>query len=168
MGMVFTDDVTDHTGRFFIRLVPVVTQFAHGEQYAPVYGLKPVTHIRQGTPHDDTHGVVQIGLLELIFNIYRENLFGNFSHGNPVVLLLTANRSRSASIPVLWTRIPMIKALPEREEIHLPMERHLRNSESCYSLKRCFTSKTREPIGRQPSGQLNRSANTTRHVLKEG
>src|SRR5690606_32841395 len=34
--VVFTDHVTDHTGGFLVRLVPVVAQLAHGEQYATV------------------------------------------------------------------------------------------------------------------------------------
>src|SRR5690606_39834066 len=31
--VVFTDHVPDHTGGFLVRLVPVVAQLAHGEQY---------------------------------------------------------------------------------------------------------------------------------------
>ena len=39
MRMVFADDVTDDAGRLFVRLVVVVTELAHGEKYAPVYGF---------------------------------------------------------------------------------------------------------------------------------
>ena len=31
VGVVFTDDITYHTGGFFIGLVPVIIQFVHGE-----------------------------------------------------------------------------------------------------------------------------------------
>ena len=74
--MVFTDNITDHTGRFFVRLVPVVAQFGHGEQHPPVHRLEAIPNVRQGPPHDDAHGVIEVRLLQLVFNVYRQDLFG--------------------------------------------------------------------------------------------
>jgi len=81
--VILTDHVTDHTGGFLVRLVPVVTQFAHGEQHAPMHGLQAVARIRQGTPDDHTHRVVEIGLFQLVFDIDREDFFGQFTHEKP-------------------------------------------------------------------------------------
>ena len=39
VGVVLTDHVADDTGRLFIRTVPVVVEFVHGEQNAAVHGL---------------------------------------------------------------------------------------------------------------------------------
>ena len=36
--------------------------------------------IRQGSPDDDAHRVVEIGLLHLLFEAYRQNLTCNFNH----------------------------------------------------------------------------------------
>ncbi len=43
--VIFTDDVTDHTGGFLIGFVPVVTQFAHRVEHAAVDRLQAVTNI---------------------------------------------------------------------------------------------------------------------------
>jgi hypothetical protein len=71
VGVILTDDVTDHTGGFLVRLVPVVTQFAHREQYTPVHGLQAITRIGQCTTDDYAHCVVEVGLLQLVFDIDR-------------------------------------------------------------------------------------------------
>ena len=76
MGVILTDDVTHHTGGFLVGLVPVVVEFGHGEQYAAMHRLEAVTHVWKCPPHDDAHGVIEIGLFELVFNIYRQDLFG--------------------------------------------------------------------------------------------
>ncbi|MNZ23668.1 hypothetical protein D3C78_407870 [compost metagenome] len=81
--VVLTDDVTDHTGGFLVRLVPVVAQLAHGEQHAPVHRLQAVARIRQGTPDDHAHRVVEVRLFQLVFDIDRENFFGQFAHEKP-------------------------------------------------------------------------------------
>ena len=39
VGVVLTDHVTDDTGRLFVRAVPIVVEFVHGEQNATVHGL---------------------------------------------------------------------------------------------------------------------------------
>ena len=84
MRVVFTDHVTDHTGGFLVRLVPVVAEFAHGEQYAAVYRFQAIARVRQRTANDHAHGVIKVGLLELVFDIDREDFFGQFAHGSLV------------------------------------------------------------------------------------
>ena len=78
--VVFTDHVTDHTGGLLVGLVPVVAQFAHGIQHAAVHRLQAITRIRQRTPDDHAHGVVEVGLFQLVFDIDREDFFGQFAH----------------------------------------------------------------------------------------
>jgi len=83
VGVVLTDDVTHHTGGFLVRLVPVVAQLAHGVEHAPVHRLEAVAHIRQGPANDDAHRVVEIRLPQFVFDIDREDFFGQFTHEKP-------------------------------------------------------------------------------------
>ena len=76
MGVVFTDHVADHAGRLLVGLVPVVVELVHGEQHAPVHRLQAVAHVRQRPPHDDAHGVVEVGLLQLVLDIDGKDFFG--------------------------------------------------------------------------------------------
>jgi hypothetical protein len=69
VGVVLADDVADDAGGLLVGLVPVVAEFAHGVQHAPVHRLEAVADIRQGAAHDDAHGVVQVGLTHLVFEI---------------------------------------------------------------------------------------------------
>ena len=61
VGVVLTDDVTDHTGRLLVGLVVVVAHVVHGVEAAPVHRLEAVAHVRQGAADDDRHGVVHVG-----------------------------------------------------------------------------------------------------------
>src|ERR1700709_1611277 len=45
--MILTDHIADDTRRFLVSLVPVVAEFAHGEQHATMYGFQTITHTRQ-------------------------------------------------------------------------------------------------------------------------
>jgi hypothetical protein len=74
--VIFTDDVADDTGRLLVGLVPVVAELVHGEKHAPVHGLEAVADVRQGASDNDAHGVVHVGLLELVFDTYREDFLG--------------------------------------------------------------------------------------------
>jgi hypothetical protein len=67
--MVLADDVPDDAGRFLVGLVPAVPHLVHGEQGPPVDRLEAVPDVRNGTPDDDAHGVVHVGLLHLVFDI---------------------------------------------------------------------------------------------------
>jgi len=78
--MVLTDYITHHPGGFFVGFVPVVFQFAHGEQNTAVNRFETIAHIGQGAPDDHAHGIVKIGLLQFVFNIDGLNLFGELNH----------------------------------------------------------------------------------------
>src|SRR5699024_1142798 len=81
--MIFADDIADHAGRFLVRLVPVVAQFAHGVEHTPVHRLETVAHIRQRPADDDAHGIVEIRLAHLFFEVDRKNLFCDVGHRYP-------------------------------------------------------------------------------------
>ena len=83
MGVVFTDYVTDHTGRLLVGLVPVVVQLVHGEQHPAVHRLEAVAHVRQCPSHDHAHGVIQVRLLEFVFDVDRGNFSGEIRHSDP-------------------------------------------------------------------------------------
>jgi len=80
VGVVFTDDIADNPGRLFVGLVPVVVQLIHREQYPPVHRLEAVPNIRQCPADDDAHGVIEIGLLQFVLNVYGNNFFRYFTH----------------------------------------------------------------------------------------
>ncbi len=67
MGVILTDDVTDDTRGFLIRLVVVVGEDIHREQHPAMHRLQAVPHIGQRPADDDTHCVSQIGLTHLSF-----------------------------------------------------------------------------------------------------
>jgi len=60
MGMIFTDNVTNDAGRFFVRPVVGVAEFVHGKENPAMYGFKTVAYIRNRPTHNDTQGVFQI------------------------------------------------------------------------------------------------------------
>ena len=45
MGMVFTNHVTDDTRRLLIWLIPVIFQFTHGIQNAPVNRFQAISNV---------------------------------------------------------------------------------------------------------------------------
>ena len=61
MGVVFTNDISDNAGGFFIGPVVIVPKLMHGIKDAPVNGLKPVPNIWKGPSDDYAHGVIEIG-----------------------------------------------------------------------------------------------------------
>ena len=85
--VVFTDHVADHTGRLQVGLVPVVAQLAHGEQHPAVHRLEAVACVRQRSADDDAHGVIEVGLFQLVFDVDREDFFGQFAHGSLIPLV---------------------------------------------------------------------------------
>jgi hypothetical protein len=68
MGMVFTYNVTNHAGGFFIGFVVVIAQVPHGEQNPPVNGLQSVTNVGKGSSDDHTHGVIKIRPFDFFFD----------------------------------------------------------------------------------------------------
>ena len=78
--MVFADHIADHAGRFLVRAVPVVAELAHGVEHAPVNGFQPVPNVGKRPPHDDAHGVIQIGFTHLVLEIYGQNFACDLGH----------------------------------------------------------------------------------------
>ena len=76
--VIFTHHVTDDTGRFFVRFVPVNTLLTHCVNHTTMDGLQPVSHIGQCAANDYAHGVIKIRLAHLFFEIGR---YGFFSEG---------------------------------------------------------------------------------------
>ncbi len=81
--VVFTDDVAHHAGGFLVRLVPVVAELVHGKKHAPMHGFQAVAHIGQRPAHDHAHGVIQIGLTHLVFEIDVQDFFRCLDHALP-------------------------------------------------------------------------------------
>jgi hypothetical protein len=81
VGVVLTDDVADDAGGLLVGLVPVVAELVHREQHAAVHRLEAVAHVRQRAPDDDAHGVVEIRLAHLVFEIDGQNFFREIWHG---------------------------------------------------------------------------------------
>jgi hypothetical protein len=79
--MVFADDVADDARGFLVGLVVVVSELAHGMQDAAVNRLESVAHIGQRAADDDTHGVVEVRLAHLVFEIHGKNFARDFVHG---------------------------------------------------------------------------------------
>ena len=63
MGVIFTHGITYNTGTFSVWSVITDTQFIHIIQGSSLYRLQSVTHIRQGSGDNNTHGIIYIGFL---------------------------------------------------------------------------------------------------------
>jgi hypothetical protein len=48
-----------------------------------VHGLQAIARIRQCPPDNYAHRVVEVGLFQLVFDIDREDFFGQFAHEKP-------------------------------------------------------------------------------------
>ena len=73
MGVVFTEHLTDDARAFLIRLCRYVIDIHHTIQDTAMYWLKAVTHIREGTCHDDRHRVVDVRGLHLLLDVDFQN-----------------------------------------------------------------------------------------------
>ena len=78
--MVFTNYVADDAGRLLVGAVPVVVEFVHGEQHAPVHRLEAVPGIGQGAPDDHAHGVVEVASAHFLFKTDGQGFFGELGH----------------------------------------------------------------------------------------
>ena len=92
VGMVFTDDITDHARRFLVRLVPVVAELPHRVEDAPVDGFQAVPRVRQRPAHDYAHRVIHVRLAHLVFDIDRRDFLGELNHQ----ILFTAGLTSAA------------------------------------------------------------------------
>ncbi len=78
--MILTDHITHNSSRLHIGSVVNVVKFAHGKQYPPVNGFETVSNIGQRTTDDNAHSIVQVGLLQLIFDVYRSYIVIEIRH----------------------------------------------------------------------------------------
>ena len=78
--VVLADHVADDARRLLVGLVVLIAQFAHGEQNAPVHGLEAIAHIGKGPPDDDAHGVIEVRLPHLVFEIHGQDFACDFRH----------------------------------------------------------------------------------------
>jgi hypothetical protein len=58
-----------------------------------MHRLEAVAHVRQGTSHDHAHGVIQVGLFHLVFEIDWQDFFGEFVHSAGSNLSLSSRGS---------------------------------------------------------------------------
>jgi len=52
----------------------------HRVQHAPMHRLQAIAHIRQRSPDDHAHGVIEVGTAHLVFKADREGFFGELIH----------------------------------------------------------------------------------------
>ena len=74
MGVIFTHGVTYDTGTFSVWSVITDTQFIHIIQGSSLYRLQSVTHIRQGSGDNNTHGIIYIGFLHDLRIVGRNHI----------------------------------------------------------------------------------------------
>ena len=72
--MVVTQHVTYRGGGFAEGLVVGERVLEHTEQHSSVYRLHTVSHVGQGSAHDHTHGIVDVGALDLLFDLNMLNV----------------------------------------------------------------------------------------------
>ena len=63
MRVIFTHGITYDTGTFSVWPIITDSQFIHIIQCSSLYRFQSVTHIRQGSGDNNTHGVIDIGFL---------------------------------------------------------------------------------------------------------
>ena len=69
--MVFAHDVTNDTGALVPAAIGTVPTVVHGVDDATVHWFEAVSHVGEGSPDDDTHRVVEVGVLDLVTNLDR-------------------------------------------------------------------------------------------------
>ena len=79
--VVLTHHVTDDTRALFEGLVPVVVLFVHGEQHTAMHGFQAIPRIRQRSPDDHAHRVIEVGAAHLVFKADGEGFFGKLFGG---------------------------------------------------------------------------------------
>ena len=77
MRVVLTHDLADYASALVPAAIRAVAAVVHPVEDPPVHRLEPVTNIRQRTTHDHAHGVIEIGLLDLILQIHRLSPVGH-------------------------------------------------------------------------------------------
>ena len=78
--VVLADRVAHHPGGLLVGAVPVVAQLAHRVEHAPVDRFQAVADIRQRPADDYAHGVIEVGLLHLLFDVDRYDFLSEITH----------------------------------------------------------------------------------------
>ena len=68
MGVVFTHDIANRTGRLAIRFVMAVADFVHGVQNPAVNRFQTITQVGNGAADNNRHRIVEIRVAHLGFN----------------------------------------------------------------------------------------------------
>ena len=74
MRVIFTHGITYDTGTFSVWPVITDAQFIHIIQGSSLYRLQSVTHIRQGSGDNNTHGIIYIGFLHDLRIVGRNHI----------------------------------------------------------------------------------------------
>jgi len=82
--VVFADDVTDDTRRLVIRLVGVRAKLLHRVEDAAMDRLEAVAGVGERAPHDHAHGVIEVALAHLVFQVDLDDFLGGFCHSDSV------------------------------------------------------------------------------------
>src|SRR5689334_20945184 len=69
--MIFAENFAHDLRAFAVRPGRSETQLVHAEENAPMHRLQAVTHVGQRAPNDHAHRIIEIGLLHLGFDVYR-------------------------------------------------------------------------------------------------
>ena len=87
VGMVPAEHVANAGGGFFERLIRGQIVLIHGVEDAPVHGLETVAHIRQRTPDDDGHGILDVRGLHLMDELALNDLLVGIENVLPFIIL---------------------------------------------------------------------------------
>ena len=69
MGMVFTYDITNDTGRLLVSPVIDVSKLGHSVQNTPMHRLQTISGVRNGTTDNDRQRIFQVGAAKFFFYI---------------------------------------------------------------------------------------------------
>jgi len=86
--VILADHIADDARRFLVGLVILIAELAHCVQHAPVHGLEAVAHVGQRAADDHAHGVVEIRLSHLVFQVDRQDFARYFNHEQTLVFSL--------------------------------------------------------------------------------
>ena len=67
------------------------------EKHAAMYGFQTIADIRQGAPHDHAHGVIEIALAHLVFDVDANHFFGELCHQSASLITKKGRWHRASS-----------------------------------------------------------------------
>ena len=87
VGVVPAQHSANGVGALAVGLLRPQGVLVHGVEDAPVHRLQAVPHVGQGPLYNDRHGVVQEGLLHLLFQVNGNYLANRFFRNGGVILI---------------------------------------------------------------------------------